>query len=354
MLNARESVLTFIADFYRRKGRVPTIRQIIGHPGVKNSANFYRIFPEGLREACELAGAPVPQARISMVTHAVAMRHFVSSERSRKRNESSEETNLESEKADGAELRAFKQSVNALKARAKVDPTQTPAYVRKVLRVTRPELLLRLQLVAPEDNLDARIIAAVGSMPFLEVEKRAWLTHEKVNFDDWLSSHLADYLTGLIETRGCGEAEPHRVSSKCPACGGQLVVSASERTKIFCEGCKLAFDSCPVCAGTGQRFIGGTTMQCERCLFRLAFDSAPLPEVTLDLLCNSAALGIDSPRLSRYWVGYSDLRDEPVEWESYGSLRVRFDEMFRSDPCLNEQRLALHKKYGLPQMRWAG
>ncbi len=118
----------------------------------------------------------------------------------------------------------------------------------------------------------------------------------------WLSRHLADYLASLIARRGCGEAEPLRVSSQCKACGGQLVVSASEGTKIFCEKCKLDFDSCPVCAGK-ERFLGGKIMQCEYCLFRLQLDLAPLPEVTLDLLCDSAALDIDSPRLRRYKVG---------------------------------------------------
>ena len=61
----KEVILQFINSHFKRTNEVPSLRGIVRKFRKKlNFTAFYRLFPKGLAEACELAGVPVPKGRI--------------------------------------------------------------------------------------------------------------------------------------------------------------------------------------------------------------------------------------------------------------------------------------------------
>jgi hypothetical protein len=60
----REDVPAFVREEYRKRKAVPSIRKILRHYRI-STKRFYRTFPEGLREVCQLADVPPPEDRLA-------------------------------------------------------------------------------------------------------------------------------------------------------------------------------------------------------------------------------------------------------------------------------------------------
>lgn len=60
----REEVVAFIKQYFKKEGKVPTIKEIVKEIKGVNTSNFYIFFPGRLAEACEEAGVPVPESRL--------------------------------------------------------------------------------------------------------------------------------------------------------------------------------------------------------------------------------------------------------------------------------------------------
>jgi hypothetical protein len=63
-------ILEYIKDYYVKNKKVPFLRQILKKEKL-NRVQFYRTFPKGLTQACQLAGVPVPEDRIKKMKRAV-------------------------------------------------------------------------------------------------------------------------------------------------------------------------------------------------------------------------------------------------------------------------------------------
>lgn len=64
----RDVVIEHFKKFYEQHKKTPPTRQIFRH---FSKAEFYQTFPKGVAEACELAGIPVPEARLRRTEKAV-------------------------------------------------------------------------------------------------------------------------------------------------------------------------------------------------------------------------------------------------------------------------------------------
>ena len=64
--NLKKSILGFIKISYKKESKVPSLRKIILHfkDNGMNFTRFYSLFPEGLGEACHLAGVTSPTKRV--------------------------------------------------------------------------------------------------------------------------------------------------------------------------------------------------------------------------------------------------------------------------------------------------
>jgi len=63
-----DSVAEYFKEFHEQHRKAPSTRQVFKH---FSKARFYQAFPKGVAEACELAGIPVPKARIGRTEKAV-------------------------------------------------------------------------------------------------------------------------------------------------------------------------------------------------------------------------------------------------------------------------------------------
>jgi hypothetical protein len=69
----REEIIKFMRSSYDENARVPSVRDITDH--FKNRLSitgFYKLFPDGLGEACQVAGIPIPAGRLEETSKAQA------------------------------------------------------------------------------------------------------------------------------------------------------------------------------------------------------------------------------------------------------------------------------------------
>jgi hypothetical protein len=81
MIEVKRKITEFVSEKYRKKGVVPSVRQILQHLDL-NRTLFYEAFPGGLREVCEEAGVRLPSERLKLVKQALKAK-----ERSAERSE---------------------------------------------------------------------------------------------------------------------------------------------------------------------------------------------------------------------------------------------------------------------------
>ena len=66
----KEKIINYIQNYSKTNGNPPTIKSICDNIPEINRSNFYKIFPEGLGEACIIAKIPVPEKRIKSTAKA--------------------------------------------------------------------------------------------------------------------------------------------------------------------------------------------------------------------------------------------------------------------------------------------
>lgn len=64
----KDAVIECFKKYYRQHKKTPPTQQVFKH---FSKARFYQTFPEGVTEACRLAGIPVPEARIKQTAKAL-------------------------------------------------------------------------------------------------------------------------------------------------------------------------------------------------------------------------------------------------------------------------------------------
>jgi hypothetical protein len=68
-MSLKEQVIEYVKSYYGRHGSVPSIRNICSECHVY-PAGLYAVFPERLKEICNLAGVPLPRGRIRRTQNA--------------------------------------------------------------------------------------------------------------------------------------------------------------------------------------------------------------------------------------------------------------------------------------------
>ena len=111
----KTAVVRFVQEFYDKHQRVPSVKEIL--LGVKtNRIQFYHCFPGKMVEVCRCAGLPVPEERFRSVRAALKAR-----------------SNQRNRVAAIDLIGDYKKQINDLEAKAQVDPSMIPTYVREVM-----------------------------------------------------------------------------------------------------------------------------------------------------------------------------------------------------------------------------
>jgi hypothetical protein len=70
----KSEIISYIKRYTRDFGKPPTVKVLCDNISGVNRANFYKIFPDGIGEACTAAGVEVPEKRIKSTDKAIKTR----------------------------------------------------------------------------------------------------------------------------------------------------------------------------------------------------------------------------------------------------------------------------------------
>lgn len=76
MASLKHVVIQYVKEFHEQNDRAPTVREVLKRfkkDGL-SSTTFYHVFPRGLKEACRLAGIPIPEERMQKTARATILR----------------------------------------------------------------------------------------------------------------------------------------------------------------------------------------------------------------------------------------------------------------------------------------